>query len=84
MQRAFSVVGDGAECACLSGRGCTISAATSQLSCCWCCCHLLLPGTQYNSLNQLLPLPDDLHSKLLRSAAIGFCAGVASDTISNR
>jgi hypothetical protein len=40
-------------------------------------------SVQYNSLNQLLPLPDALHLKLLRSAGIGFCAGVASDVVSN-
>eukprot|EP00878_Enallax_costatus_P024344 GHUV01025977.1.p1 GENE.GHUV01025977.1~~GHUV01025977.1.p1 ORF type:complete len:117 (+),score=26.34 GHUV01025977.1:241-591(+) len=38
---------------------------------------------QYNYLNQLLPRYDELHLRLLRSAGIGFCAGVASDVVSN-
>jgi hypothetical protein len=38
---------------------------------------------QYNYLNQVLPHPDELKMRLLRSAFIGFCAGVASDVTSN-
>ncbi|WIA39850.1 hypothetical protein OEZ86_013298 [Tetradesmus obliquus] len=39
--------------------------------------------TTYNYLNQVLPHPDELKLRLLRSAFIGFCAGVASDVTSN-
>lgn len=39
--------------------------------------------TTYNSLNSFIPVPDTLHGKLLRSAGIGFCAGVVSDAVSN-
>jgi hypothetical protein len=39
---------------------------------------------QYNTLNSLIPVPESLHSRLLRSAGIGFCAGVVSDAVSNR
>jgi hypothetical protein len=41
------------------------------------------PSPQYNYLNQLLPKPEELQLRLLRSAFIGFCAGVASDVTSN-
>jgi hypothetical protein len=41
------------------------------------------PPLQYNYLNQVLPHPDELKKRLLRSAFIGFCAGVASDVTSN-
>jgi hypothetical protein len=49
---------------------------------CGCCCPFA--ALQYNTLNSLIPLPDTLHGRLLRSAAIGFSAGVVSDTVSNR
>ncbi|KAH9934004.1 mitochondrial carrier [Epithele typhae] len=37
----------------------------------------------YNVLDKNLPLPSNIGEKLLRQAFIGFCASVASDTISN-
>ncbi|KAF8055117.1 hypothetical protein HT031_006826 [Scenedesmus sp. PABB004] len=37
----------------------------------------------YNYLNGALPLPDSLGGRLLRSAGIGFAAGVAADVCSN-
>ena len=54
-----------------------------------CCCSASLPtctatSLQYNTLNSLIPVPDSLHNRLLRSAGIGFCAGVVSDAVSNR
>lgn len=38
---------------------------------------------QFNYLNQVIPKPEEFQLKLLRSAGIGFCAGVASDVVSN-
>ncbi|KAH7886581.1 mitochondrial carrier domain-containing protein [Phlebopus sp. FC_14] len=37
----------------------------------------------YNYLDANLPLPSTIFQKLLRSAFIGFCASITSDTISN-
>lgn len=39
--------------------------------------------TTYNYLNARIPKPEELHLRLLRSAFIGFCAGVVADTVSN-
>lgn len=38
---------------------------------------------QYNYLNESMPQYDELPKRLMRSAFIGFCASVISDTTSN-
>eukprot|EP00879_Flechtneria_rotunda_P033074 GHRR01036601.1.p1 GENE.GHRR01036601.1~~GHRR01036601.1.p1 ORF type:complete len:128 (+),score=31.38 GHRR01036601.1:136-519(+) len=47
------------------------------------CAAGVSPTLQYNYLNHVLPKYEETHLKLLRSATIGFCAGVASDMVSN-
>jgi hypothetical protein len=63
------------------GRGCCTADAITFT--CIACPAPPVSLLQYNYLNQLLPHPDELKMRLLRSAFIGFCAGVASDVTSN-
>eukprot|EP00659_Diplonema_papillatum_P011908 gene11908-18365_t len=37
----------------------------------------------YNTLDSRIPVPQEMHYRLLRNASMGFCASVVSDTVSN-
>ena len=46
-------------------------------------CILICRFATYNTLDSLIPVPDEMLPKLGRNALLGFCSSVVSDTVSN-
>lgn len=44
---------------------------------------LTLPDQTYNFLDKNLPKSTNFQEKVIRSAAMGFCSSIVSDTVSN-